>query len=113
MATLIPPYNDIPPYYQGSTIAFYIQGNDIVNFDDINFKVGIYTGQITPTIFQKSDFTFISANKYYIEIDKEDTKTMPTGLYFMEIMIGTNYTSIGVTNKNGSFNLFPSKIGVL
>lgn len=97
-------------YYQGDTIGFYIQGNDVVNLDTDEFKIAIYTKSVEPIIILKADMTFISANKYYTEIENSETKDFQTGVYTMEILIGETNVSIG---KDEAFTLLESKIGKL
>jgi|ERR1035437_960481 hypothetical protein len=96
-------------YFQGETIGFYIEGNDVINLDSDTFKIALE--RLTPVIvINKSDMTFVSANKYYFEIPNTVTKRWSKGVYMAEILIGSSATSIG---KNEAFTLLDSQIGTL
>ena len=92
----------IPTYFQGDTIEFFITGNDVINFDTSDFKITFYGKDFIKKVFNKSDMTSVSTNKYSGEITGEITATMEPCIYTMRIQIGTSEIT---TSENNSFTL--------
>lgn len=96
-------------YYQGETIGFYIEGDNVINLETNDFKVLFYNSQARTSRFEllKTEFVYISANKYYAEIPNTTTDTLQRGSYIMEVLYGSTYTSI---SKENTFNLIDTEI---
>ncbi|HAT80693.1 MAG TPA: hypothetical protein DCS17_04650 [Flavobacterium sp.] len=82
-------------FYRGDTIGFYMQGDAQTDLDANVFAVLIYNNvQQKDIVFQKSELTQISTNRYYGEISNTITKSLHVGNYIKEILLGSDYTSI-------------------
>lgn len=97
------------PYYQGETIGFYHEGDDVIDLDDNPFKLLFFNSNAPKqrVVIDKSEMTFISENKYYFEIQNTITAFLQSGNYIMEQLYGNSYTSI---SKKDAFILKDSQI---
>lgn len=95
-------------YGQGSTIGFYIEGDENINFDNTDFAVEFYKKNFDEKFkLTKSEMTFISANKYYGEIPYTVTELMIPGIYMRDIRIGSDYRSVF---KSEEFTIIETEI---
>lgn len=96
--------------YRGEDIDITIKGDSEFNLDELDFKVLVYPDRHTNevTTIEKSAMTKLSDNQYYGTIGYEQTKTMPLGLYTIEVLVIESGTSRSIYAKPGAFPMYDS-----
>ena len=93
-------------YYRGEQIQLVIEGNDAYNLSELNFGVVIYpiSDKTAALHVTKSQMTSAGegSNAYIASFSATDTKTLPLGLYAVEMYDDTNDL---IYQQQGAFNL--------
>ena len=100
--------------YQGENWNFTIKGNTDIDLDGNDFKLLIYpcgTHDNNVVVITKSQCTKSEANVYIASVPYSTTKTLPIGIYNVEVLIISGGTSRSVFVKKNAFsnNLSASK----
>lgn len=96
--------------YRGENIDITIKGDSEFNLDELDFKVLVYPDRHTEemTTIEKSAMTKLNDNQYFGSIGYEQTKTMPLGLYTIEVLVIESGTSRSIYVKPGAFPMYDS-----
>lgn len=96
--------------YRGENIDITIKGDSEFNLDELDFKVLVYPDRHTneATTIDKSAMTKLNDNQYFGTIRYERTKTMPLGLYTIEVLVIESGTSRSIYAKPGAFPMYDS-----
>lgn len=96
--------------HRGENIDITIKGDSEFNLDKLDFKVLVYPDRHTneATTIGKSAMTKLSDNQYFGSIGYEKTKTMPLGLYTIEVLVIESGTSRSIYAKPGAFPMYDS-----
>ena len=96
--------------FRGETIDIVIKGDSVLNLDSNDFMVLLYPDRHPETVFSvsKSEMKKQNSNYYTGSIDFETTKTMPLGMYTIEVLFINGTSSRSVFAKQGAFPLYDS-----
>lgn len=96
--------------HRGENIDITIKGDSEFNLDELDFKVLVYPDRHPAEVItlNKSDMEKVEANLYFGTIGYEKTKTMPLGLYTIEILLIESGTSRSIYAKPGAFPMYDS-----
>lgn len=96
--------------HRGENIDITIKGDSEFNLDELDFKVLVYPDRhpAEATTINKSAMTKLIDNQYFGSIGYEETKTMPLGLYTIEVLLIESGTSRSIYAKPGAFPMYDS-----
>ena len=97
--------------YQGEDILIQISGDDVVDFENNDFKVYVYPsrGGAKPMELVKDDFEHSDKNTYTYVIGHDMSRGMQ-GMYTMEVMLKTDEDYRSIFKKENVFTIESCKI---
>lgn len=84
--------------YQGEDLVFRLRGNENLNLDDFDFAVA-FTKNCCCKIVKKEDCRQLYPGMYECVVPAEDTASMPTGLYDVEMKVEGERVRIAVVKN--------------
>lgn len=97
--------------YQGEDILLQVSGDDVVDFENNDFKVYVYPtrGGAQPMMLTKDDFEHSGRNTYTYLIGHAKSAGMQ-GMYSMEVMLKSDEDYRSIFKSDNVFAIESSKI---